>query len=180
MTLRKLKVGAPVLDVVNQNLFWNKIWFDNPENVGGGAFEMKFARMWHHDAVVLVGNALARATIGSDDVGRFPYHRYWGQSAAAINDSFENYFTLDAGTYDFVVLCRTASNSGIVSWRVDGVLIGTTDIYHGTGADLTLKTIVGVTISTDGNHTLTGTVSSKNASSSAYNAFMYKYHFRRQ
>jgi hypothetical protein len=179
MTFPPIKFGTPVNDLLMLNYLFNKKWKLLGEPAAT-TFEKRFARMWHHDAVVLVGNALGRSVIGSDDVGRYPYHRYWFQSAAAINNSFENYFNLDAGTYDFVVLCRTGTAAGIVSWSVDSVSIGTMDLYANPGSEYALKTITGVTISTDGIHTLTGTVASKNASATNYAAYLYKYHFREQ
>jgi len=179
MTLRKLKVGVPVLDVLGQNLFWNKVWYDKVAGTPG-LYEARFARMWHNEAVVLAGNTLAKGAAGGDDVGRPPFHSYWFQSAAALNDSFENYFALDAGTYDFEVLCRTADNAGIVQWSVDGDVIGTgaTDMYSGSGVQYASRIISLVTIATDGNHTLTGLVNSKNGSSTGYRAYIYKYFFR--
>jgi hypothetical protein len=172
MAFEPLKFGRPY-DSITLNRFWTKAWQDNP-----AAFEFKFARMWHQEAVVLAGNALTKIATGSDVTGQFPYHRYHAQFAAAINNSFENYFTLDAGVYDFVVLCRPTSGSGIVSWSVDGVSIGTVDLYENPGTQFVIKTINGVTITTDGIHTLTGTVASKHASSAGYLAMMYKYCFR--
>jgi hypothetical protein len=168
------------LDLPGQNAFWNKVWLDN----GGGSdapFELKFARMWHHDAVVLNGGAIVRASIGSDSINgqsTMPFYSYYVQSPNAINDSWENYFNLDAGTYDFVIMVRTSSNAGIVSWVVDGNSIGDADLYSGSGAQWQLLTIPDVVIGTDGQHTITGTVASKNASSSSYSAPIYKYYFR--
>jgi hypothetical protein len=178
MVFEPLRFGHPI-NAQTMNRFWTKVWQDNFGSIGG-TFEMKFARMWHQEAIILNGSALTKLAVGADNIGRFPYHRYYAQIPSAVNDSFENYFTLDAGTYDFIVLCRTGSNQGIIAWQVDGVGIGSTDLYAASGLEYGQKSIVGVTISRNGQHILTGTVSSKHASSSAYNATMYKYCFREQ
>lgn len=168
MTFTPIKVGEPANSVLRLNYLFNKAYREtaNPTDI-------RFARMWHHEAVAVVGQPVA---VGSG-AGYFPYHKSWLQSLAGINNSFENYFTLNAGTYNFEVLFNRDSASGIVTWSVDGTVIGTTDLY-GSAVSYVRASIADVTISTSGKHTLTGTLASKNASSSGYVARLYKYSFR--
>lgn len=180
MALKPLRVGAP-LDVLTMNAFWNKVYIDTADNRDDVTFSMKFARMWHHDARVSNGGSLAAAALGADAVGRRPYHRYWHQSPPLQFDTFVNAFTLSAGTYDFIALCRTTPDSGIINWITSSDdSIGTMNLYDATGADLVVKTITGVTISTSGLNLLSGQIFDTDPSSSGYAAYLYKYCFREQ
>jgi len=179
MVFEPLKFGKPY-NSITLNRFWNQVWETNPYGAGENPFAVKFARMWHKDAVIVSGDELVKAALGADNVGRFPYHRYWYQPTPFSQDKFSHHFNLSAGTYDFVVLCRTSSDSANVQWRVDGSIIGTTNLYDATGADLVKKTITSVTITTSGDHILQGQTFQRPLGSSDFSAYLYKYYFSEQ
>jgi hypothetical protein len=179
MVFEPLKFGRPY-DSIRLNRLWNQVWAANPY-AGAGVFEKKFARMWHKDAFVTNGGGIETMVLGADNVGRFPYHRYWYQSPPLAGDAFLNPFTLSAGTYDFIVLCRTTPDSGIIEWTTSSDdYFGQMNLYDATGADLVVKTITGVTITSSGPNLLFSQNIFQDPSSSGNAAYLYKYCFREQ
>lgn len=132
----------------------------------------KRATMWHDEATVIAGNALIIG-IGTSQI----YNSYVYQSPSALNDEFEHECYIAAGTYTLSVLGVTSSDSGIITWYVDGGSVGTTDMYSG-GASNVIKTVASVVIATSGYHAIRGKLASKNASASDYRAYLNKYWFK--
>jgi hypothetical protein len=169
MTFTPLKVGEPINEVLRLNYLFNKA---AREVSAGVAPTARFARMWHRDAELIAGPA----ALSISNTGYFPYGAAFEQTLPnPILHVFENYFTLDAGTYDFRVLCRTANDAGILQWFIDNVSIGTMDFYSAGAVNYVQKTIAGITIGTSGAHTLKGDVTTKHASSSNYFIPLHKY-----
>jgi hypothetical protein len=77
---------------------------------------------------------------------------------------------IPAGTYDLQMLYKPHSDRGILSFALDGTVIGTLDQYLASSASQTYPTQDwgNVTFSTNSAHTIQLTVSGKNAASSGY------------
>jgi hypothetical protein len=121
----------------------------------------------HHQSRVQAGNALT-VDWSSQDVGAPRAY----QDAAAVDDQWTHEFVIAEGTYTLNFRCRTTGDSGIMSVKIDGSVVGTVDLY--AGAANTNKTISSVAISGSGKHTLEVTMSSKNGSATDYYARLYK------
>lgn len=174
MTFQPLKVGEPANNLLRLNYLFNKA---DLEVRDPAALTWKFARMWHNECVKVAGFGV----MSPGGTGYFPYGKYSFLGPAvnnAVGNEFENYFTLDAGTYDLVIVANTFDAAAIVEWKVDGVSIGSTDLYSAFEVDRAILTITGVTIPSDGTHTLTILVTGKNASSTNEVVRLYKYCFR--
>jgi len=78
----------------------------------------KRATMWHDEALVTTGNALARTNNSSQN-----YAHYVFQSTAANGDTFTHGCWLKAGTYTMSMLGITATSAGIIDWYIDTVII---------------------------------------------------------
>jgi hypothetical protein len=87
--------------------------------------------------------------------------------ASTINNESTWTVPLQAGTYTFGLVHRKDTNRGIYTVSLDGSTIATIDGYNATGLETFTET-TGVTIATDGSHSLRFLMASKNASSSAY------------
>jgi hypothetical protein len=100
----------------------------------------------------------------------YTFNHVLGMTPPANADSWQQSFTVAAGTYQLVFWGIKASNSGKLDIYVDNVLQGTLDFYNATTLLNTSLTMPGVVVSA-GRHTLKCTVNGKNASSSAFNIF---------
>ena len=121
---------------------------------------------WQIESTKEVGAAFAlqmATTFTSIPIYGYQYF----QNAPAINDQWSQTFSMAAGSYALSAIGLTATNRGIISWYVDGVLQGTMDYYANPGLTNTIKSI-SVTILTTGTHTIRGILASKNASSTDY------------
>lgn len=87
-------------------------------------------------------------------------------SDGAQNASVSYDVALAAGTYTLDLLHDTYTNRGIYTVALDGVTIATQDGYGAVSARL-LSTFTGIVVA-DGAHVLSFTLTTKNASSSAY------------
>jgi hypothetical protein len=125
--------------------------------------------MFHDESIVIEGDAIeiTMTSVSSVDVV------YASQSPAAIDDEFLNGLYLSADTYTLKVDAWVTNSSGIVSWYVDDVLEGTTDLYSAS-AGHDEKTVATIVIATSGWHVIRGVVASKNGSSSGYSANIFK------
>lgn len=170
MAFIPLKVGEPANDLLKLNYLFNKT--DRETRVPA---DIRFARMWHSDAAALAGPAIVHS--GVPDV--FPYGSYWRNFPLAGDaNRFRQFFALNAGTYDFVIMANTYNAAGQLEWEVDGDVIGTSQLYSASEVDKVIFTISNVDIATDGEHTLIGETKGKHASSTGYNIRLYKYFFR--
>lgn len=131
------------------------------------------AVLWHDMSKVTNGNAL---TISSDTNQAYNVWAY--QNAPANGDIFENYFTLAAGTYTFEVLGLTANSRGIIDWTLDGGAIVTGQDWYSAGLTYNVRKTNTITVSTDGAHTLRGTINGTNISSGTYQMLLTRMSFR--
>lgn len=169
MAFVPLKVGEPANDLLKLNYLFNKA--DREIRTPS---DIRFARMWHSDALVISGPAIAH---GNDDV--FPYGGYWQNHPLAANgNKFRQFFAINAGTYDFIIMCNKYNSAPFVQWELDGDIIGSIDLYNATELDKEIEIIPNVVIATDGEHELIGETKNKNASSVGYTVRLYKYCFR--
>ena len=127
------------------------------------------ATLWHDEDVKTAGNAFTYVTDTSQN-----YATYTWQTASANGDAFSQTFLLAAGTYTFYALGLRGTNFGIIYWTVDGTLIAVQDFYNGSNAYNFINTQASVRITTSGLHTLVGTVTGKNASSTGYDIKLTK------
>jgi hypothetical protein len=120
--------------------------------------------LFHEASTVTAGNAIS-VTVDAAQA----YGHYTAQSASANADAFTQSIYLRAGTYTVTWLGETTANSGMIDWLLDGVTSITTgqDWYSAATTRNVSKTAT-VTISTDGYHTIKGTVNGKNGSSGDY------------
>jgi len=95
------------------------------------------------------------------------FNMAWAQSAPAINNQTSIVFYAQAGNYSFNMTRQKASNQGILTAYIDGVLFLTNDGYAAANT-FNVATKTAFTVVGDGLHRLTLTIASKNASSSNY------------
>lgn len=96
-----------------------------------------------------------------------PFGGYWRQLPAAIGDRFQFNLSRAAGSTSVVILVATTSDSGIVEILLDGVSIGTQDLYSATSA-LGVQFQIAAGDITNGTHTLLFRMNTKNPSSAGY------------
>lgn len=128
--------------------------------------------MFHDESVVLNGNALAllyESWGGGTFEGVFAR-----QETSALNDEFKNGMYLAADTYTLQIVGKEDASSGVITWYVDDVSVGTTDLYAASDAHV-VKTISSIVIGSAGWHNIRGKLESKNGSSSGYDANLFKY-----
>ena len=131
----------------------------------------KRATMWHDEATVITGNALARLVV---DTHAYNVVRY--QKASADGDTFTHGFQVGEGTYTLTVLGRHLTSAGRVDWYVDDVLVASAqDWYAGSAAPNIEKSVAAIVIAEGGWHVLKGVVNGKNGSSSGYDLQLTKY-----
>src|SRR5271166_6422835 len=73
------------------------------------------AVIFHEQALVLLGNPLARVTSSAQLYGFDAY-----QNTPNNGDSFTNSFYLRDGTYTFTILGYTSTDCGKIDWYLDG------------------------------------------------------------
>lgn len=130
--------------------------------------------MWHDEATVQVGNALA-VVLDSNQINNM----YIYQNAAANGDTFTNSCFLRAGTYTLSIIGQTANDQGIVDWYLDGGLIVNGQDWYSAGTTRNvIKTASGLVIPDDGYHILKGSINGKNGASSNYFLRLNKYWFK--
>lgn len=131
----------------------------------------KRATMWHDEATVITGNALARLVVNTHAYNVVSY-----QNASANGDTFTHGFQVGEGTYTLTVLGRHLTSAGRVDWYVDDVLVASAqDWYAGSAAPNITKTVADIVIAEGGWHVLKGVVNGKNGSSSGYDLQLTKY-----
>lgn len=93
------------------------------------------------------------------------------ESDGTQNNAISYDFACAAGTYTLELRHLAFANRGIYTVAIDGTTVGTIDGY---AASLTAarSTLAGIVIGATGQHTLTFTVATKNASSSGYNGLL--------
>ena len=129
------------------------------------------ATMWHDETKVVSGGSLVIALATS-----YYYNMIVSQSPGGLADSFSQTFTIQAGTYTMYVMGYAGPSRGQVTWSIDGVTQGVQDWYNASGGE-TISTLA-VTIVGNSVHTLLGTITGKNASSSGYLLPLNKYWIR--
>ena len=138
------------------------------ENGGDGVYPLQ-AALFQDQARVLVGNPL----LGVVNTYQ-AYAYYCHQDPAANGDSFEQNFYLAAGDYTLYVQGITGTNRGKLDWYIDDSLeIAGQDWYQSPPTYNVIKSGA-VTVATDGNHTLRGTVNGKHASATDYKHVLTK------
>ncbi len=131
----------------------------------------KRATMWHDEATVITGNALARLVVNTHAYNVVSY-----QNASANGDTFTHGFQVGEGTYTLTVLGRHLTSAGRVDWYVDDVLVASAqDWYAGATAPNIEKSVAAIVIAEGGWHVLKGVVNGKNGSSSGYDLQLTKY-----
>lgn len=108
-------------------------------------------------------------TWGATSYGSQRFGFYLSNTATHANgDAVEGKFSLAAGTYDLDLLCITSSAYAMVDVSIDGVVVGSVDLYSAGEVDNAHKTLTSVVVATDGIHTLRLTANGKNGASSSY------------
>jgi hypothetical protein len=103
-------------------------------------------------------------TLGSNTSQR--YNAYQGTTVQNAN-WFGRFFLQAASPYTMHVLGISNSSFGKMIWSVDNIVQGNTDFYSAS-AGFNFTSTLSVNVLTSGAHTLTGVVSTKNASSTGY------------
>ena len=131
------------------------------------------ATMWHDEATVTNGHALA---ISVDTAQRYNVRSH--QDDSSLNDEFTNSFFLKAGTYNFSVLGATFSDSGQVTWFIDGVEVISDQEWYSVGSTRNVvQTETNITVTGNGYHKLNGKCEGHHASSTDYDLYFVKYWF---
>lgn len=131
------------------------------------------AELWHDEAIVLTGNALA-VTIDTGQLGNY----YARQNTSADGNSFTQSVFLRAGTYTFSVMGQTNAANGNINWYLDNTIFGSIQNWYSAAQTKNVVKTLTLTIATDGYHILKGVISGKDSSSSGYNMDLTKYWFR--
>jgi hypothetical protein len=119
--------------------------------------------LWHDEATVIVGNALATALNAA-----YSYNLLVFQNTPANGDTLEWTFVLPPGSYTLTVLGTTDLNRGKLDWYIDGVLVVSgQDWYTAASGHKTYKEAA-VVVGPGQLHTLRGVINGKNGSSSDY------------
>jgi len=121
------------------------------------------ATMWGDERLILSGSAFQLQTDPAS-----LYCGYAFQTPALNGDSTSSSFFVGQGTYTVNVLTLKNSNMPIFTVYIDGVSIGTFDTYNASVVYNVVASFPSISISGFGRHTLTITVTGKNASSSGY------------
>jgi hypothetical protein len=117
------------------------------------------------EARVVAGNALA-ANLSTTQW----YLTAWHQNAPALNDIVDFSVVLDDGDYDLTIVGQKRTNGAILHVFIDGVEdANTIDLYASSNSQNNEMTI-SVNVPTGGKHVIQFRASSKNASSSGYDA----------
>jgi len=133
------------------------------------------ALLWHHQALVTVGNALTRVFDTNEYQNLYTY-----QNVAANGDTFTNAFYLRAGTYTFAVMGLVNTNLGKVDWTLDGTAISGAqgqDWYAAALAYNITKSTANVVVTGNGYHKLQGKINGQNPSSTGYGLRLTQYSF---
>lgn len=88
-------------------------------------------------------------------------------SGGAQNDAITFDFLAASGTYTIELFHLPFTNRGIYTIRIDGTSVGTIDGYSASLA-AARGTLTGISVGTDGQHTLTLLMATKNASASSF------------
>lgn len=86
---------------------------------------------------------------------------------------------LSAGTWTVEIVYWSGADRGIASVQLDGVEVGTADFYAAAAVANSRRTVTGVVVATNGKKRLTLKMLTKNASSSAYYAYLIHVQLRR-
>lgn len=130
------------------------------ESGGGNIF------LWAWDIIASVGTWVLTGNASQY------FGLYQRNSSSAQNDYLEWSVFLPAGTYTIKGLFVTSSDGGIATFKLDGVSIGTIDLYSGGTAFSSFLSLTSVVIATGGLKTLRVIAETKNASSSGYTLFI--------
>jgi hypothetical protein len=168
--------GHPVIDqapTVGQALVYDTAggWKPSTITVPANIYPTR-ATMWHQEALVTVGNAIAQYIISA-----MPYCAYWRQNAAANGDTFTHSCMLAAGTYSFYVEGHTWLDMGKIDWYVDNVKVVSLQDWYGSEVYGVVKSAASITVSGSGRHVIKGVVNGKHASSGGYQIPLVKYWF---
>lgn len=133
----------------------------SPPGGGGGGSAPYHALMFAADLTTTGGTW----TLVSD-ANQQPFAHYY-QNDGVQNRAYSYPVALAAGTWNLKVHGFATTNSGIVTWRLGGTLLGTTDMYNNPGLYNVQRTMnFSLAAATAG--TLEGKLETKNASSSSY------------
>ncbi len=137
-------------------------------NIGGGVSYPLSSTIWPDQFVV--------TSTGTPHVVSLSGQKYNVRlyiDPANNGDSYSATFYMAAGSYTLSLLCYNEADGGKIDWSIDTVYQCTTDVYNSSEA-LNVTRTGSVTILTNGNHTLTGTINGKNAGSSGYWTYITK------
>ena len=88
-------------------------------------------------------------------------------SSAAQNDAIAYKLSMSAGTWTISAFVRESTNTGIITFQVDGTTVGTGDTYAASVVPNSVS-VTGVSIATSGVHEIRLVMATKNASSTGY------------
>jgi hypothetical protein len=107
----------------------------------------------------------------------------WGNahllSSGSQNDTVAYTVPLSQGTWTLDMLCTTSTSRGIYTVAIDGATVGTIDGYAASGSNTAKLSLPGIAITASGDHTVTITMATKNASATAYYGSPCWFTFRR-
>jgi len=89
---------------------------------------------------------------------------YFRNSSNAQNDQIDYKVFLAAGTYTLRIVTATSAAYAIITILIDGVSIGTIDLYSAATVNYVLKSLTEISISLAGLKTLSFKVATRNAS----------------
>lgn len=106
---------------------------------------------------------------------------YLAQQSAAAADSGDYYeieFTVAAGTWELTIFHQKNPNAPIVEFLIDGISLGTVDMYSAGTSHNNVATFSSIALS-EGSHTIKVLANGKNASSGDYNFTVQSMHLTR-
>jgi len=119
--------------------------------------------------------------LGVGELTRSDYYylqSYLKFETSTINNEVHWTYFFHKGVYDLTIIHATNTYSGILTIKIDDVVLGTPDFYSDPTV-YAVKTIFSDIILSKGNHTLKIKIEDRHASSTSYNMRLGTFTFRR-
>ncbi len=131
--------------------------------------DLETAQDWSKSLMVTTGPHRTVGTWSLGSNGSAHGYLYRNNATAADGDYMEWDVGMAAGTWTLKFLMLQWNSAGILTASIDGVDVGTTDLYASAATWNYEVTMSGIVVATTGKKALRVRVNGKNASSAAYN-----------
>jgi len=149
------------------NMADNDFWFDTSGAGGGGGGSSSTTYPKRVQISPFIG-AKSHVNWNTISIDAPAVNSTTYRSSGAQNDEIVFDVLLGAGTWTLDLIGLATPGSGIITVLVDGVSVGTIDMYAGANNYAAVKALAGIVIAAGGNKVVTLRMATKNASSSGY------------